>query len=165
MICLNLIRTSEHIKINAILHPSLVSLPRHSLMHLVWHRQPQRHHVIVHIYVVACNCTHWEACTRDCPVLFIWCAMTSTSLDTTSHKATASTTLLLCCSFTLDAMPSPPLWMQVIWRCREEGEAIWTRPAVCHFNFITFHHPVQWIFMNIYICIDLYTMRKVAESV
>ena len=29
MICLNLIRISEHIKINAILHPSLVSLPRH----------------------------------------------------------------------------------------------------------------------------------------
>ena len=91
-----------------------------------------------------CNCTHLVVCTDYFAVLFIWCAMTSTSLDTTSHKATASTTLLVCCSFELSAMPSPPLWMQVIWRCREEGEAIWTRPAVCHFNFITFHHPVQW---------------------
>ena len=35
MICLNLICISEHIKINAILHPSLISLPCHSLMHLV----------------------------------------------------------------------------------------------------------------------------------
>ena len=154
MRCLNLICISKPIKINAILHPFLASLPCHSLMHLVWHRQPQRHNVIVH------------TCTRDCPVLFIWCAVTSTSLDTTSHKATASTTLLLCCSFGLDAMPSPPLWMQVIWRCREEGEAIWTRPAVCHFNFITFHHPVQWdlhrcIFIFVLICIQW----KVAQSV
>ena len=115
----------------------------------------------VHNFVVACNCTHlhtWPPCSVH---------LVCDDIDLSWHHQPQS----LCkyytttfCSFGLDAMPSPPLWMQVIWRCREEGEPIWTRPAVCHFNFITFHHPVQWIFMNI-IFVLICIQWKVAQSV